>query len=356
MGASYEYYTYYFNICFSSEEIWKSLCFLGGRCSSDRRECQWRMTNSQNYSDLTFWNIPYSSIWYAPWQAGYWWGWNIDWWSSDVSNSPITWDVMYSTCTKNRALNRYKRNWYTEKICYSSYYNNSDLFNGAWSVNAFALTWTDIKDVWSDTSEYLRNWNTWGSMWYSQWLHYWRNTYEVYKRNSDTYTNPFIWVPVSIFTLMWNIDIYWKPFTNESIIDYCNLLLYTSDLNSSYNWVYSDEICSQSALDILADTAWVHAESWQVVVWSSRDWITNRPWMHNPPVWNWWNQNWSASWSWWDWNNLDNYQDWLTFQNNSFNLLKSTFRFPQSTWSNWVLPSYIIIAMLSLIFFRFVSH
>ena len=343
----------YFKICFSSSAVWKSMCFTD-ECNYNYVESCWsHLSNSQWYSDLTFSSIPRNSIWYAPWQAGYLWWWNIDWWSSEVVNSAITWDLMTSTCSKQRALDWYNRNWYSEKLCFASYNNNTDIFQGAWTVTAFALTWQYIHNVWQDTASYLRYWNTWSSMDYITWFQYWRNTFEVYQRNSDTYNNPFIWVPISIFTLMNNEYIYWKPFTNESILDYCNLIT-NNDLSSPYNWIYSSQICSQSLIDMVADTVWVHQESWQVVQWSSWDWITNRPWMHNPPVWNWWNSNtWSSSWSSGD--SLDTYQDWVSFQNWFFNALKSNFKYPESSW-NWFIPSYIIIFMCCLIFFRFISH
>lgn len=356
VGATYDYYTHYIYVCYSSSWLNKSLCFMGGRCSYDHFDsnCKWNVVNSQNYQDLKFGNIPYSSIWYAPWQAWYLGGWNIEWGSDNMGSSSITWDLIYSTCTKSRALSWYQRNWYTEKICYSSYNNNSDIFEGAWTITAFALTWTDIKSVWNATSDYLRGGSTGGSMWYSQWLKYWRNTYEVYQRNSDTYTNPFLGVPVSIFTLMGNIDIYGKPFTNESIIDYCNLLVYSSDLSTPYSWLYSIQICSQSAIDIVADNLWLHKDNWQVVEWSSWIWITNRPWMYNPPVGNWGSENGSQSW----WSSVDSswYKDWITFENWFFNSLKDNFKYPTNTWTNWILPSYIILWLGFIILFRFLMH
>lgn len=336
IGATYDYYVYNIRICFSSSELNKSLCFMWGRCSNDHfNDCKWYMTLSQNYTDLKFWNVPYWSISYAPWQAWYLGGWNIEGWNELVESAPITWDVMLKTCTKSRALDWYRRNWYNENMCYSSYWNNTDIFSGVWSVHDFSYTWTYIRSVWQDTSTYRREGQLWSSMDYLTWFKYWRNTYEIYQSRSDSLNNPFYGVPVSVFMLFGNITQYWRPYESDSILDYCTLLTY-SDLNTPYSWFYSSQICSQSALDMVADMYWVHASGWQLVAWSSWVWITNRV-----PI------SWEVLFSWWE------MQDSLSFQNNIFNLLKSVFRYPEENWNRF-LPEFIVIWFIWIVFFRLI--
>lgn len=329
----------YINVCFSSQSIWNSICFNWWICDSNsNRYCtsvRGAWTSSQNYENLTFSNLSSNSIWYAPWQVWYLGGWNIDGWSEVVESAPITWDVMLKTCTKSRALDWYIRNWYNQNMCYSSYWNNIDIFSGAWSVHDFSYTWTYIRSVWQDTNTYRREWQIWSSMDYLTWFKYWRNTYEIYQNRSDSLDNPFVGVPVSLFMLFGNITQYWRPYESDSILDFCTLLTY-SDLDTPYSWFYSSQICSQSALDMVADIYWIHASGWQLVAWSSWVWITNRV-----PI------SWDVLFSWWE------MQDSLSFQNNIFNLLKSVFRYPDENWNRF-LPEFLVIWFIWIVFFRLI--
>lgn len=351
-----------FQMCFSSSNYHKSICFAVVPASC-YYWCQWwawycnnvfwwNFVNSQNlWSNTDFTSISSNWFSYAPWQAWYDWSSNIDWWSQNVINSAITWNVTYSTCTNSKALSYYKIQWYNDKLCYSSYWNNTDIYSSPWSVSDYSLTWLDISEVWLDTAWYRRYWNTWSALPYNDWFQYWRKSFEVYNgsyNSSWTISNPFVWVPVSLFTLFWNVYSYWLAYNNQSIIEYCDLLLFTNP-NNPYEWILWDLPCNYSAIDILADTIWVHADSWEVVKWSSWEWILNRPWYHLDL----WRNSWSVS----SWNSswLSYFWDWKSFINNSFNLLSDSFRFPDRD-SRWIIPSYILVFMFALILFRFISH
>lgn len=342
------WYNSYF--CFSSQEIWNTLCFYVNHSpewSGGPQPFYWLWDSLWFDNWLTYWLISNSYLELPP---DYW---SIDWSSQDVSQSVLTWDVMISECTKQKALIWYRANWYKSRMCYSSYWNVTDLYEWVWNVSAYELTWVSIADVWFDSAWYRRNWLTWQSMWYNEWFSYWRKTYNVYKQNPD-HTNPFIWVPVSIFTLMWNIDAYWLPYNDVSVLEFCDLSLYTENYNAVYTWVASSSVCSMSSIEYLDAVVsnelnpddwypwyWWSSINWTVwTIWSSWDWITNRSWYHTIP--------WSSSW-------LDTYQDWLSFQNYYFNLLKDNYKFPSKTW-DWIIPYYIILAFCWLIFFRFISH
>lgn len=356
VGATLSYSINWLDICWSSNSIWKSICFRWVYCgASNSSYCNsynyWTLINSQWLSDLTFGSVAYSWIGYAPWQAWYGGGSNIDWFSQWVVNPDLSWNVTFSTCTNSKALSYYNIQWYKKNLCYSSYWNNDDIYTSPWSVSDFALTWLDISEVWLDTAWYRRYWNTWTWLPYNDWFQYWRKSFEVYNTSYNTswsVSNPFVWVPVSLFTLFGNVYSYWVAYTNQSIIEYCDLLLFT-DPNDPYEWILGDLPCGYSAIDLLADTIWVHAESWQVVQWSSWEWILNRPWYHLDLWRNSWSVvSWTSSW-------LSYFGDWKTFINNSFNTLSNSFKFPDRS-SNWIIPNYILVFMFALILFRFISH
>lgn len=350
---NYWYYTiynrtYFIRVCFSSQTFWQSVCFRSDAWLNNSLNLSWSTDWS---SSLDFWDIPWNLLWNPPWWINGWWWWNIDWSSQNVINSSITWNVTYSTCTNSKALSYYKIQWYNDKLCYSSYWNNTDIYSSPWSVSDYSLTWLDISEVWIDTAWYRRYWSTWLALPYNDWFQYWRKSFEVYNNSynsSWTVSNPFVWVPVSLFTLFGNVYSYWLAYNNQSIIEYCDLLLF-SNLNNPYEWILWDLPCNYSAIDILADTIWVHADSWEVVKWSSWEWILNRPWYHLDL----WRNTWSVSS--WNFSWLSYFWDWKTFINNSFNLLSDSFRFPDRD-SRWIIPSYILVFMFALILFRFISH
>lgn len=358
IGATWDYWNNAIDICRSSEEIWKSLCFRGWYCYNNYDVCWWNLVNSQNLSNLSFWNVSNNWIWSAPWTVWYMGGSNIDWWDQDVVETPITWNVVISQCTNNTAYMWYRCNWYKSRMCYSSYWNNNDIFEWPWTVSWFELTWTDIADVWFYTAEYRRYWQTWSTMWYDEWFAYWRKTYEIYKQKQWTIDNPFQWVPVAIFTLMWNIDAYWLPYSNASIIDFCDVALWYVNSNSPYSWVAYSTVCSLSSINVLDCSLandnnpdwwlpWDWWTAWTIwAVWSSWQWITNRPWYTDKP----W-----ATWSTNTWSKLSYIWDWKTFLNTYFNMLTNSYRY--SDWFGiWIIPSYIVLALCALILFRFLSH
>ncbi len=350
-------------VCFSSEEIWSSLCFRYSSCqvSSNLSFCDsrnyWSLVNSQNLSNLTFANIPRSYISYAPWQAWYDWSSNIEWWSVSVEIQPITWDTMNVSCSKSRALEWYRCNWYKTRVCYAWYWNNSSIFDWTPAYDDFQLTWLSIADVWFDTAWYRSFWNTWDWLWYNHWFSYWRNIYDVHRRKPEL-DNPFVWVPVSIFSLFWNVSVYWKSYDDRSILEFCDLALYTADLNTEYTWVASNVVCSMSPIELVDCQLsnfnnpddwlpWYWNSSWTVsAIWSSWKWITDRFWTRQS----------FTSWDIQSWESLTFIWDWKSFENNFFNDLKAGFIYPDSNNLIWVLPRYIVMFFCAIIFFRFLGH
>lgn len=352
------YCTYnWFNtkVCFSSSTYHHTMCFYGETNTyPSYAHINYPFGSSLWFdNNITFWNINRDVLDEPPKFS------SIQWGSQDVSQSELTGDTMNIPCTKQLAYEWYRSQWYKSRVCYSSYLNNSDIYSGSGSVGAFALTWTSIKNIWNNTAHYRRYGWTDTPLWYTDWAKYWRKSYEVYEKNSNI-DNPFVGVPVSIFTLMWNFESYWLPYTTESILEFCDLALYTSDYSTAYSWIASSSVCSMSSIEILdvINSNTNNPDDWYPWYWNSNwtisdvgsSWvgITNRPGYYNPPG---SNSGSGSSWA----TVSETYQDWKTFMNWFFNLLKDWFKFPTGSGSP-IIPSYIVIALCALAFFRFLSH
>ena len=76
MESNYAYRN--FNICISSYEIWKSICFKWYTCSYNSSCSAWNcpLVKTKNYQWLTFTNLSDSDIWESPWL------WDTDSWDS----------------------------------------------------------------------------------------------------------------------------------------------------------------------------------------------------------------------------------------------------------------------------------
>ena len=328
-------------LCSYNSNWWDYTCFYDYSTYSND---EWFLSN--NDINLLAVNNPYSSN-----------NWFINGWSYTWENNQVGWNVVNNSApTKSLALQWYRCNWYKTRMCYSSYWNTDDLYTGPWNASAYDLTWVDIEDVWFNSAWYRRNWTTWSSMWYSEWFSYWRKTYNVYKQNPQ-HTNPFLGVPVSIFTLMWNVNSYWNPYTDASILDFCDLSLYTANYNAPYTWVAYNAVASMSPIEMVdCQTAnWLNPDDWYPGDWytnwtvgpvgSSWDWITNRTWYHDKP---WISTTWQIA----TWNDLNNFDDWTTFLNNFFNTLSDRFEYSNNSWTVRF-PTYIIVFLCAVILFKF---
>lgn len=355
-------YNWELSLCFSSSEFNKSICFYGGvwssycavvgasRCSQLTYDfynwtcwgygstfgpycTQSNLSNSQSLSPNFDW-IPNSAIWLPPWN------WNIVWWSTTDWVALVDWDVIYSECKVRNALNWYHFNWFSDKLCY-------------WWLNDFSVvTWVvaipssglDVEEIWFNTASLNYYWvESDTPLSYSKWFDYWRYWYNIYKKNSDSIENPFHWTPTVLFTYFSFIDLYWLQYTTENILNYCQLSLYTDDVNAPYTWLNSNTICNASLISYVDQS--VSSQLWvDPVVGSSWEGITDRPQFADDKPWSWWNSLPFSTW----------FQNWVSFQNNFFNLLSQSFKFPQ--WSRSpALPDYIIIALVWLLFFRFIK-
>lgn len=311
----------YLKICRSSSQYNKSLCFFWWY------EVNWRevspLIDSQNYQNLTFSSIPYNSIWYAPWQAGYWWEWEwVNSGSSDYSwSNVITWDYVYSTCTNWYVKQRMQLLGMSPYLCY-------------WWLTWFdILTWSSLLTTplnpweWETVFSIFNQTNDWKN--FGDWFVYWNTLY------NNRYT-----MDISLFNskptvLYWYFNLfnqYWAEYSYTDVQEYCRLLVNWLDDNASYNW----------KLKSLCGWVWWGGWWW----WGWYDPTIDSEW--NIVIW----VNWDWVWS-WDWKVQSNA---VSFIQDFFNELKSVVNTDYQVFWDWYLPYYIITFMLAIIFFRFLSH
>lgn len=284
--------------------------------------CQW------NNLYVTPWGWPKQSptnwtiAWLFSFSSPFWNKSSSEWWSVSV-----WWDVVYWNCTNWQALQWYRNSlWIDDYVCY-------------WWLDSFDFyTWDYLVTPWKwltvfDLYEY-DNFNGFYS-WFNDWLQTRSYNYTQYINwNSNT---TFDSDPAVFKTYFWILyRTFWPA---REIHDYCRLLI-----NSDLNWNLRDnsyipssvknELCENIVNNNNVVNPWQSSnESWTVV---SSDWS----WI--------WNSN--VSWSnlsWWT-----PVYDWTNFINTYFNKLKWNSSNPYWTW-NWIIPWYIIVALMGVFFFKF---
>lgn len=339
VGGSLRYTEQWLEICWSSEEIWKSLCFRGWTCNSNSvYHCNWylggwQLTNSQNLSNLSFWNVSNSRIWYAPWQN--WYDWQFEWsteWSTEwFINNQLTWDYTYADCTWKDILIALEAEWYNKYICYW-WLDNFNLYDSSLSYNPIAWTWLSISQIWA--------WS-WSRAWdnFPEWFTFWNWLY------SDTSENNYnaMWesYPAVYRTYFQLYNAYkWSVLDPRTVLEYCQLRTLTWNQLNNSAWWYFKPVC---------ETVVREKQTW---LWDCRVNWTLYSWCEQNPqvaIWTNWNWVWNMSW-------VTAQSDWLNFIQNFFNLAKSNLLTNYSWTPFGILPSYIVIFLIALILFRFISH
>lgn len=349
------YYDNTVQVCFSSSQWNRSLCFRQHSCYN-WRWCSaynyWSLVNSENLpNSLTYWSIKQSWLWYAPGQAWYDWWWNIDWSSNTSVNVSLTWNLLYNTCTK----------WYVISKVRYIYWNFIDNVCYAWSNSTWYVTddmswffpvpwyWLSYLDLYNDTSDWM-SWATWFRNYEDEMLRYksWRLP-----------VNPFLSRPIplySYFDLLYDNWFLWQNSDDRFdwmvwpyfIYNYCKILL-DNDYDSDYNWTFFKSACDDlNYLDSSTINTW---EIWSV--WDPEI---------IPPFFDWWNSSVNSSWSIisvdWSWvlsGSTNQNFDWKNFINNFYQKLQSVFQKPYNNFV-WIIPGYIVVFLLALILFRFLSR
>lgn len=347
--------------CWSSHEIWRSICFDYANCfngcsTADLKCWNWIsnggwFVGSLNYTNLSFWLIPFWDIGYAPWQAQYDNNWYIPWdwdtfWSWNTESIPSDYDSYVSYYEELF--------WRNENMCYvwvsesqldALYWSSGISFNEwSWSTifwlyyHLYNTFWNwKIANVWSFINTWVNNYtNVNADNWYYiQYNGPDTNTTVVY-----TWSFPFLNQPVAIYFMADYISSYFDtPNAWKDIAFYCDLKLNKQSYN---NW----------SLDIND----VVDQMPKVVI----DWIkdyTNsknkgKNWYSTPDLWSgsiWWNlvQSWYNIPK--DLNPTDLFSDFYW----KINWLITNFN---PAVRDWLIPLWIIYPMLFLILFRIMRH
>ena len=343
----------YLQVCISSSELNKSICFEWWCTTySINSSCQ-QLTGSLWLSiKLSYADLDVSLLDNPP-------SINIP---SDSNNQVIWWEDIdwfnYVWTDEENLVSYFENNPYykfDENICYvwtddfSLYYQYSDnplFYKWQWD-NIFDLYsflfWNsyNIQDVWRFINARDINYNTWyrwknrDSDWnviYNAWysLSSW-----FYQDFSDNLTNPFYWERLATYFMALNTSSYWIQSTLwEEIATYCYYKL-GSDVNT---WYSITDNSNQSYWN----NAWQFSQNLRrfKTYFSGSDSIQSQSWEWTPLQY--------LSW--------DDDLDFSTFFSKSFNKFKDTFTInPTDLWA-WFLPTYIILFLLAIIVFRFISH
>lgn len=311
----------FINVCFSSSEIWKSLCFRRWYCySSSSHWCNenyWSLVDSQNYTGLTFGNFPRSSIWLAPWAVGYWWDYSSDWdWSSNSNiDSTITWDYVFKECTVWAAKSYAENNlWLNPYVCY--WWRNIDF---TWISVLNPWQWSSVFDIYNASKDW-KNFSDW--FFYRKWI--FDNRY-VYNQSFWSWKE-YIY---DYFTLL---NQYWLWLSARQVQDYCRIIVNNMSLTWKRTWI---------AWRCPSPFDWLPWWSWWWGGWWWGSWGDDSNW--EVPLW-------VNRWSW------QENKDTKTFIQDFFNKANSNIPTDFSDIWWWFLPTYIITFLCAVLLFKFLKH
>lgn len=284
------------NLCFSSSEVWSSVCFSSYFCF-------WSSCFYDLFSwSLELWNVNFSSIpdsiiWDSPWVL--WWDnwdeWSI--WSSYMC--PTVWQL----------LTTYDSSIYNTWLCYSN-----SLIMSWW--NLITITPKSIFELFNDRNEYLNYVNLYSSYCLSS------------AQNNSQCVNAFTWKDIEYSYLAnafskWNV----KP---SYLYQYCNLSL-NYDKNASTcvgSWITLDpsEISENDFINSII--GWDFTKIYQLP--------------------NTWDDSVYNVFS-WDYSDTD-ILGWIQW---FYNLFTWLFK-QQLDWTSvWILPKYIVAFLLVIVLFKF---
>lgn len=359
-GVNYTYYYYSTIICWSSSEIWRSMCFDYNSCYYGwpnwwYNRCSmsdwWWFEDSLWYNNLSFWSVPSSDIWYAPWTNNYnnnwfipwdwdtFWSWNTETIPSDVENYIKYYEDLY---------------WRKESMCYVWVWD-SFLDVPYWSGGISFAEWRGATIFWL----YYHLYNTfWDNIVYNVWsfINAWTNNlYNSYK--SDPYYIQYNW-PWDNSTVIYS---WWFPFLNnslaiyfmadnlnsydntennwEGVVVYCNLKLNKENYE---NWSLDFSDFEEKIPDHIKKNVERHTND-------SNNW---RDWYSSPTLWSgsiWDNLVQSGYNIPKDLNPTDLFSDFYW----KINWLITNFN---PATRDWIIPLWIIYPMLFLILFRIMRH
>jgi len=341
------------HFCYVKWETW--YCILPNQSNYNMYSyCDyWTKTEDESFQFDSFNIENFSSrISYSPfnWQS-WWWDW---------------WDYNFNDLSSD-AIRYFENMWFRKSMCYVW---TNDLTTDYWSwIYSFqSWTWKTIFDLfeseyididetdrwlqavsnwlnsrlWNYDKRFSTDWQPWYKLFYSsvdELIHvnyYWQ---------WDTPVFPFLNNPYAIYFMASNISTYTQyksmfDYEGDEVVDYCNLKL--------NGWTFEDMISTPI-----------------------KDSIVNNK-SNNI----WWNYFWSWSWGWWDWSFIWWWTGWTgvieytwtwsdlqftgdvdlkSFFDNALNEMKNAIWNMQNPLT-WVLPNYLIFALLLVVLFKILRH
>lgn len=335
----------------------------------------WSMGFTYNpYVEELWWNddqiSPFFSIspfWYVESNVPSWTWWGVDW--SVISTLTTWWLIKYFEESPYYKFNvnmcyiwtRDIVSVYENRIPYYewTWYTIFDFYSKLYNVSNFK-----ISQVWSFVNTRYINFATWFG-WENRSAISWDPLYNAYYSHWSWFrldqwswlTNPFLW-NLSAYFFLWSVyDVLpWLANTPwEELATYCYKKLYTvkwTPSNIVWTWSSWTWWIPESPYTIVDD----HNKSYDQ---NANMFNTTRERHHNLVSW-----NVILDAKSWNWTPLDyfgsdglNNMNFNDFFSNAFNKFKYSFwtMTPDAFWV-WALPWYIILFLLAIIFFRFLSH
>lgn len=364
--SSYNQQSY--NICISSSVYQKSYCWAVWVL--DRSGCNVKAWLIQNYTSVLTWSYnldnpsfdtineaylrnPPRNVW--TWNNLITWDWYIDWYDFTAVNSGDY--VLY-----------YEEKWFNRSMCYiwtndlittrNTWENNSINFVSWSGLTIFDMysqlfNTTDFSNgrVWDFINVWLFNYNSWFN---------WQNRFPDWQVKSNMYfsginnfwtimgpwlSNPFL-SNLYAYYFLWSLVDY-RPYLKinnslfwEDLAVYCYYRL--SDYSSSW---FSYNVINDHSKNIDSN----------VSIYSRNEQLYRRQFSWLDTI-----NSQSRHWTPLDYfdDSQGNYTDFESFFSDSFNRFKDTFGngLDPSDFGVWILPWYIILFLLAIIFFRFLSH
>lgn len=301
------YSAYNFLVCVSSNELSSSYCFWNST-DYDLPYYQW-ITNTWTLFDSDRNKVSFDSINTAYLEPSPWWFGSDTTWPVDSSvDNQMSWDYLYQDITYWE-LRDYLENkfWYSKYLCYW-WIDNFDIGSGG--VSPIPWTWKNINEI-------QLNWINDYS--WDDFFTFWNGLYGGYPDMWSSY--PYIYQTWFYFYYQYG----GASYKFEDVYNYCldkYILQVSSD--SKYKWDKYKWIKN----NILVEKNSALLGSWDIV---------------------------SVDWSWiWNLSGWDS-KNAVVYIQEFFMKLKENFPTKYDIWLLF-LPQYIIIFMLALILFRFISH
>ena len=349
-NSTYYYYAWF---CASSSVYNKSICFWWDNWTYFWLTWSINIPSQTDFSDLDWYDSQSPAVPISPTPTPWWNNQVWNWWELDWVNYTVidTWDIVYYF--ENNPYYRFDK-W----VCYvwtddfnTLYSSWSTLWlfraNSWWTIfdlfsSQFWNTFT-INQVWTFINAWNLNYFTWFKWWnrdennVPMFNAYYSINSWFYQDFSDDLIVPFIWNPIAFYFMGYVSSLYWEYSTPwQAISTYCYYKLWldkdswsmniTDDSDSSYWNNANDFINQRNKFYWLSSWSMnIQSQSWS---WTILDYFT-----------------------WWQ----DNY-DFNTFFSSSFNKFKDKISLNLSDLGAWFLPTWIIMFLIAIIFFRFLSH